>query len=277
MPDLLFQNVAIVGVGLLGGSIGMAIRERGVAARVVGIGRRESSLQVALDRGAVDEVTMDLDEGVDEADLVVIATPVGKIVDAARAVAALRPDTLTTDVGSTKAEVVASLAELRFIGSHPMAGDHHTGCDHARPDLLEDRLVLITPLEQSEPEDVCRITDFWTALGASVHAMEPHEHDAIVAAVSQMPHLVAAALSVTTPSELVAYAGQGWRDATRIAAGDPELWLEIVTSNRANIIQQLAAVEHAIAEIRRALENGQDEALLEILQEAKQKRDAVGS
>jgi prephenate dehydrogenase len=277
MPKPLFETVAIVGVGLIGGSVGLALRDRGVAKRIVGIGRKPSSLDVALARGAVDAVTTDLSDGVEAADLVIIATPVARIVDAARAVAALRPKTLTTDVGSTKAEIVASLNGTRFVGSHPMAGDHKAGCEHARADLFEDRLVLVTPTEESEPEDVSRITSLWIALGANVHAVEPDEHDEIVAAVSHVPHLAAAALAVTTPTELVCYTGQGWRDATRIAAGHPELWLEIAVSNRRNIARQLATFEHAVAELRRALEQEKYEAIQEILQEAKQKRDAVGN
>jgi prephenate dehydrogenase len=277
MPKPLFESVAIVGVGLIGGSVGLALRERGIAKRVVGVGRRRSSLDVALARRAVDEATTDLAEGVEAADLVVIGTPVGSVVDAAKAVAALQPDTLTTDVGSTKAEIVAALAELRFVGSHPMAGDHRSGCESARADLFAGRLVLITPSEESAPEDVSRITALWTALGASVRAIEPDRHDEIVAAVSHVPHLAAAALAVTTPEEFLPFVGQGWQDATRIAAGDPALWLEIAAANRSNIVQQLSALEHAVGELRRALEEEKYEALEEILQEAKQKRDAVGS
>jgi prephenate dehydrogenase len=278
MPkEPLFNSVTIVGVGLIGGSIGLAARARGVARRVIGVGRREAALDVALTRGAVDEVTTDLAAGVQDADLVIVATPVGKIVDAARGVAALRPDTLTTDVGSTKAEIVRALAGLRFVGSHPLAGDHHNGCQHARADLLEGRLVFVTPTEHATPEDVSRITSLWMELGAQVHAVLADEHDEIVAAISHAPHLAAAALAVTTPLELLKVTGPGWQDSTRVAAGDPQLWLEIASSNRPNIVRQLGLLEHTIAEIRRALEHKQDAALLEILVEAKQKRDAVGS
>jgi prephenate dehydrogenase len=275
--DPQFENVAIVGVGLIGGSIGLAMRERGVASRVVGVGRREASLEVALTRGAIDEATTDLAVGVRRADLVVIATPVGKIIDAAKAVAALRPNTLTTDAGSTKGEIVAALSGIRFVGSHPLAGDHHAGCEHARANLLEDRLVMVTPTEQNAPEDVSRITAFWMALGARVEAILPEKHDEIVASISHAPHLAAAALAVVTPHALLPFAGQGWQDSTRIAAGDPQLWLEIVASNRSNIVRQLAALEHSLAEVRRAIEDKRFEALLEILQEAKQKRDVVGN
>lgn len=277
MPQPQFDKVAIVGVGLIGGSVGLGLRERGVAKRIVGIGRRQSSIEAALAQGGVDGVTTDLDEGVEGADLVVIATPVGEIVAVARAVAALRPDTLTTDVGSTKGEITASLTGLRFVGSHPMAGDHRSGCENARADLFENRLVIVTPTEQSEPEDVSQVTALWTALGATVEQIEPDKHDEIVAAVSHVPHLAAAALAVATPHALLPFTGQGWQDATRIAAGDPALWQEIAAANRLNIVRHLSALEHTVSEIRRAIEQEKYEALQEILQEAKQKRNAVGS
>jgi prephenate dehydrogenase len=158
-----------------------------------------------------------------------------------------------------------------------MAGDHRSGCESARADLFEGRLVLVTPSEKSEPEDVSRITSLWKALGANVRTIEPDEHDQIVATVSHVPHLAAAALAVTTPQEFLPFAGQGWQDATRIAAGDPGMWLEIAAANRSNIMRQLSALEHAVGELRRALDEEKYEALQEILQEAKQKRDAVGS
>jgi prephenate dehydrogenase len=288
-------RVAIVGVGLIGGSIGLALRERGLAAEVIGVGRRPASLERAQSRGAVDRTTTNLVSGVAEADLVIVATPVGSIVDTVRAVAAAAPRATITDAGSTKAEICRELSQPpaidylapgeldrpgppppRFIGSHPIAGDHRTGPEHARANLFEDRVVVVTPEDHTPPGLVERVKEFWESLGAEVVLLSPEEHDRALAATSHLPHLIAAALASATPEEWLRMAGTGWGDTTRIAAGDAQLWTQIFTQNRAAVIDALRRFEHRLAALHEALTTDDVAALTTRLQEAKRIRDALG-
>jgi prephenate dehydrogenase len=231
-----YDSIAIIGVGLIGGSIGLAVRERKLAREVIGIGRRESSLNGARLIGAIDRGTTDLSEGVAAAELIIVCTPVDTIVEnVALAAAACRPNSLITDAGSTKETIVttidAALSARRagspFVGSHPLAGDHRGGAEHARPDLFEGRTVVVTPTSATRPAAVVEITGFWQSLGARVTTMSPAEHDKALASTSHLPHLVAAALAAATPEKLLPLAASGWRDTTRVAAGDTNLWQPI--------------------------------------------------
>ncbi len=279
-------RVAIVGVGLIGGSIGLALRERGLAAEVVGVGRRAASLEIARSRGAIDRATTNLVDGVAEADWVIVATPVGAIVDSVLAVAAAAPRATITDAGSTKAEICRTLRAhaagagaperlgSRFIGSHPIAGDHRTGPEHARGDLLVGRTVAVTPEDDTPPGLVERAKEFWESLGAMVELLSPDEHDRALAATSHLPHLVASALAAATPEEWLRLAGGGWGDATRIAAGDVTMWTQIFEQNRLGVIDALRRFEYRLAELAGALAEDDAAALAVQLQEAKRIRDA---
>jgi prephenate dehydrogenase len=288
-------RIAIVGVGLIGGSIGLALRSRGLAEEVIGVGRRPASLDKAKERGAVDWTTTNLVSGVEDADFVVIATPVGTIVDTVRAVAAAAPRATITDAGSTKAEICRQLREPpplehmvpgeidrpgpgfpRFIGSHPLAGDHRTGPEHARAGLFEGRTVVVTPEDHTPPGLVERVKEFWESLGAEVALLSPEEHDRALAATSHLPHLIAAALASSTPEEWLQLAATGWGDTTRIAAGDPQLWTQIFSQNRAAVIDALRRFEHRLAAFDEAISSGDVAALTTELTEAKRIRDALG-
>ena len=274
------SRIAIIGVGLIGGSIGLALRSRGLASEVIGVGRRTASLDRAKERGAVDWTTTNLVSGVEGADLVIIATPVGMIVDTVRAVAAAAPRATITDAGSTKAEICRQLREppapTHFIGSHPLAGDHRTGPEHARAGLFEGRTVVVTPEDHTPPGLVERVKEFWESLGAEVALLSPEEHDRALAATSHLPHLIAAALASATPEEWLQLAATGWGDTTRIAAGDPQLWTQIFTQNRAAVIDALRRFEHQLAAFDEAISSGDLAALTTELQEAKRIRDALG-
>jgi prephenate dehydrogenase len=282
------SRVAIVGVGLIGGSIGLALRQRGLVGEVVGIGRRSASLDKAIECGTIDRGTTNLVDGASGADWVVVATPVAAIVDNVLAVAAAAPRAAITDAGSTKAAICRALRSQplqpdgqpslrsRFIGSHPIAGDHRTGPEHARPDLFADRTVVVTPEDDTPPGLVERATEFWESLGATVELLSPEEHDRALAATSHLPHLVASALAAATPEEWLRLAGTGWADATRIAAGDAGLWTQIFQQNRAGVVDALRRFEHCLAAIADALAKDDAAALAAHLQEAKRIRDAVG-
>jgi prephenate dehydrogenase len=283
-----FDTVAIVGVGLIGGSIGRALRERKLAREVVGIGRREAGLKSAQELGAIDRGTMNLHEGVADAQLVVVATPVDSIVEfVSQAAAASANRSLVTDAGSTKGEIVRSVEALlvdrrdgpRFVGSHPLAGDHRTGVEFARGDLFDGRKVVVTPTEKSHRAAVLEISGFWQSLGAEVVTMSPEEHDRALAATSHLPHLIAAALALSTPKDLLPLAASGWRDTTRVAGGDPAMWRAIFATNRQEVLDALKQFERWTGEIREILALGQDERLLRILERAnwmKANRDSLG-
>lgn len=278
-----WDTVAIVGVGLIGGSIGLALRRRKLARNVVGIGRRKSSLSKALQVGAVSRTTTSMSRGVVDAELTIVCTPVGKIVQHVREVAESCPkQALVTDAGSTKASIVSALGGdlprgVRFLGSHPLAGSEKTGPENARDDLFENRLVVITPTRSSKTADIDRLTQFWTCLGAEVICKTPQAHDAAVAVTSHLPHLVAAAMAAAVPAGDLPLTGSGWLDTTRIASGDVQLWRQILTDNRAHTLKALGKFEKVLASFRAALEENDSAQVARLLQRGKERRDAVGS
>ncbi|MBN2293796.1 MAG: prephenate dehydrogenase [Pirellulales bacterium] len=286
------NTVAIVGVGFIGGSIGMAVRKRGLAERVIGIGHRQESLRTARRVGAVNNTTVDLAKGVAEADLVIVCTSVGRVVDDVRRVAEnCPPDTLITDSGSTKSTIVETFnydtdnptpeAKLprgcRFLGSHPLAGGEKIGPAHASADLFEGRVTVVTPTKNTLAEDFDLLETFWTALGSMVVKMSAADHDKAVAMTSHLPHAVAAVLACSVPEEFFRLISTGFLDTTRIAAGGPEIWKHIFDLNRDNILAALSHFGRNLASLETAIRNG-DEAMIErILTLAKNNRDALGS
>ncbi len=262
----------------------MALRERNLAAQVVGVGRRETSLAEARAVGAVDATTTDLVEGVRAASLVVVCTPVARIAhDVLQAAAAATPDTLITDAGSVKQSIVEQVAagahgkRIHFVGSHPLAGSEKSGPRHATADLFCDRLVILTPTDQSLAADVQQIEALWRAVGAQVRLMPPNEHDRILAATSHVPHLLASALACGIPAPWWELSAGGLRDTTRIAAGDPELWQQILLANRTAILEHLTRLERDLGEMRSALEAADVARLTALLASGKERRDALGN
>lgn len=249
------DRVAIIGVGLLGGSIGLALQAHGFSGTRVGIGRRRSSLNKALEYDAVDEVTCDLCAGVKEARLVILCTPIGRFEAILRDLASALPDgAWVTDVGSTKGEVVRLAEQLlprhvRFVGSHPMAGSEKTGVEFARADLFDEALCLVTPTRRTAPAAVKFMCGFWELLGGRAIVVPPCRHDLLLARVSHLPHAVAAALvQLAMVQGAIDVAGPGFADTTRIAGGDPEMWTDIFRSNRSAVLE---AVDLLMAELQR--------------------------
>jgi prephenate dehydrogenase len=275
--------VAIVGVGLIGGSIGLALRQRNLAEKIVGIGRRQESLRVARRVGAVTNTSIDLPKGVADAELVIICTPVGRIVEDVRQAAAhCREGALITDAGSTKRAIVETLdGELprgcRFLGSHPLAGSEKSGPSHADADLFEGRIAIITPTRNTRAEDFDLLEQFWSGLGSMVVQMAADEHDRTLALTSHLPHAVAAVLATMVPESLFRLAGSGFLDTTRIAAGDPELWRQIFSQNRDNLLSALDVYEAKLKAFANALRQGDDSEMAKLLTIAKTNRDALGS
>ena len=281
----MIQRLAIVGVGLLGGSIALAARAHGVARHIVGIGRDRARLDAPLRAGAVDRVTTDLTAGVRDADVVVFSANVlANEQLLAAAWNAVAPSAVVTDVGSTKRGIVAAAERLavgsprRFVGSHPMAGSEKSGYAVARADLFQGATVIVTPSDASEPAAVKTVTTFWEALGGRVSALDPDAHDQIVAAISHLPHVAAWALvDAVTRFEPAAlgFAARGFKDTTRIAAADPAMWTEILLGNRDAIVAGLAAYRGALGELERLIVAGDRGNIESLLARLKTQRDTL--
>jgi len=280
MP-LLFDRVTIVGVGLIGGSLGLAMREKGLAGRIVGVGHRQASIDLALKMGAIDEGSLDPSAAVMGADLVVLATGIGLIMEVGRRIVpALKRDAVVTDVGSTKTDVVRALepampAGVHFVGAHPIAGSEKRGVDAATAGLFRGATTVVTPTKRTDPDAARKVAELWSAVGAHVVTLSPEEHDAILARTSHLPHVAAAALVATLRPPDAGFAGTGFRDATRIASGDVNIWCDIILTNREAILSALWAFSDELAAFRRAVESNDRVKLAELLSAAKQRRDSL--
>jgi cyclohexadieny/prephenate dehydrogenase len=276
-------TLTIVGVGLIGGSVGLAARRRGIAARVIGVGRRRETVDRALRIGAVTHGLVDLRAGVVGADLVMFCTPVDKIVAGVLEAALACPEeAVLTDAGSTKGEIVAALEAAlppptRFVGGHPIAGSEKQGVEHATADLFEGRVAVVTPTPRTNRAALERVMDFWRALGAQMRIMDPAAHDRALAWTSHLPHLIAAGLARLLPAGLQGLTGSGFRDATRIAAGDPSLWTGILLQNRDALLESMQELRSGLGRWQAALEARDRPALETLLTEAKRVRDALGN
>ena len=233
------RQITIVGTGLLGGSIGMALRDRGFAGRVVGVGRNAQTLERARQLGCVDEVCHDLGSALPGCGLVILATPLKAFAGLFQEIAqADHEGLIVTDVGSTKRQVCDDAIRVlpdprRFVGSHPMAGGERHGPDHARGDLFEGKPCIVTPAQDAHELAVGRVEQLWRSLGMRLVQMTPQEHDRAVAAISHLPHVVAVLLvELAEKRNTLQIASTGFGDTTRIAAGDPGLWADIFTLNR---------------------------------------------
>ena len=277
------DTVAVVGPGLIGGSIGLALRKHDLADKVIGIGRKQMSLRIARRVGAVTNTTIDLAKGVADAELVIVCTPVGQIVDDVLKVAEhCPPGTLITDVGGAKGPIVAALDEnmprdCRFLGGHPLAGSEKAGAANASADLFDGRVALITPTLNTRAEDYDLIEEFWEALGSVVIKMTAEEHDQALALTSHLPHLAASALAVTVPEQLYRLSGAGLLDTTRLAGGDATLWRQIIMLNRDNALGALEQYGAKLSALHAAIRDGNENELGRFLALGKKNRDALGS
>jgi prephenate dehydrogenase len=280
-----WQQITLVGVGLLGGSIGMAARQRRLASRVVGYVRRPASVQECEAAGACDKAELDIEAAVRGADLIVFCTPLAQMRELAeRMRPAVKRDAVVTDVGSVKGSVVAELepvfAELgaQFIGSHPMAGAEKTGVGAASADLFQKAVCVVTPTPNSNADAVQRVEEFWHNIGGLPIRMTPEMHDDLVSRSSHLPHVVASelanyVLSPVHPKEQSLLCANGFRDTTRIAAGSPEMWRDICLSNRVNLARVLGVFIEDLQEFRIALDHGDTKAIEEFFTKAKERRD----
>jgi prephenate dehydrogenase len=271
------ERVAVVGLGLLGGSVAAAARSRGAARRVVGISRLRETAAAALRRGIVDEAGTDLARGVAGADLVVLATPLAAMPELVRqAGPALAEGCVVTDVGSVKGSLADILPGLlppgaSYVGAHPMAGSHRRGLEAARADLFEGAPCVVTPTPAAPPAAVARVRRFFAALGARVLERDPARHDEQTGWISHLPHALAFAYAralADAPDGAGALRGAGFRDFTRIAHSDPELWAGILCANRKALAGPLARAGAQLAELSRSVEQGDVETVERFLAQA---------
>lgn len=282
-----FRRVAVIGVGLIGGSFGMALRDRGLAEVVVGVGRNEGRLQRAADLGAVDSWTLDLREGVTGADLVYIATPVGLVFDfVAKALPSVGPDCIITDAGSTKAEICRRADALvgdraTFVGGHPMAGSEEAGVEAARSDLFEGSTYVLTPTSATKREAVEKMRRVAEGIGARTLVMDPEAHDRCVAVISHFPHVMAAALALLAQQEsernpdLLDLVAGSFRDMTRVAGSPPVLWRDICMSNVNAVSEAAAEFGRLVDQAVELMQTGDARSLEDWFAGAKLVRDSI--
>ena len=285
MPLEPVRRIAIVGVGLIGGSCALAWRRAGVAGHIVGIGRGRANLERALELGVIDEIAADVAAGVSGADAVLVAVPVGQLSRVlADMLPALSPTVLVTDAGSTKQDVVAAargaLGERlsRFVPAHPIAGAEQSGVDAAQAGLYHGKHVVLTPLPETDPGAVADARRLWEACGAQVSSLTPEQHDAVFAAVSHLPHALAFALvdmiaRRDNAAQLFGYAAGGFRDFTRIASSSPEMWRDICLANRDALVAELDAYVAHLAALREIVAAGDGARMEALFGNARRARD----
>lgn len=280
-----FQKITIIGVGLLGGSLGLVVKRRRLAREVAGFVRRKASVNECAKAGAVDYATTDLLAAVSGADLVVLCTPLAQMKSLVQQfLPALKRGVIVTDVGSVKTSVVKELcgpirkAGGHFVGSHPMAGAEKTGVLASRANLFEAAVCVVTPTRHTNPAAARAVAEFWKAVGCRVLKLSPQVHDQFVSRSSHLPHVVAATLAATVlspkqPPQVATLCATGFRDTTRIASGSPEMWRDIALSNRRQVDRALATFVAELEQFRAALKRADATAISRFFETAKQRRD----
>lgn len=284
-----WKKITLVGVGLLGGSLGLALRKRQLAGSVVGFVRRRSSVAECKRAGAVDAATLDLNEAVEDADLIVFCTPLAQMRPLAiQMLPTLKRGAIVTDVGSVKDSVVRDLEKLvkkagaHFVGSHPMAGGEKSGVSAGRADLFVNAVCVITPTAKSNKPAVRKVEKLWKSVGARLLTLSPSEHDMLVSRSSHLPHVVAAGLAnmVLSPNhqpEQALLCANGFRDTTRIASGSPEMWRDIALANREKLSAAMAQLGVELERFRSALRKSDGEGIVKFFEQAKARRDKWGT
>jgi prephenate dehydrogenase len=279
-----FERVAVIGVGLIGGSFALALKKASACGSVVGAGRSAQNLSTALERGAIDAIASSAVDAARGADLVLVAVPVGQMQAVFADIApVLRVDAVVMDAGSTKRDVVAAARRAlgerlaRFVPAHPIAGAEHSGAAAAQAGLFDGKRVVLAPLAETAPDALAKAEAAWLAGGARLSRMTPEEHDAVFAAVSHLPHLLAYALvhdiaSRANSAQLFGYAAGGFRDFTRIASSHPEMWRDICTANRDALLAELDQYVSQLRELRPMLEQGDAQALERMFTGAREAR-----
>jgi len=282
---MFFERVAVIGVGLIGGSFALALKAAKRCGHVAGAGRSAANMQRALERGAIDSIASDAAAAVQDADLVLVSTPVAQIEKIFLSInSKIKANAIITDAGSTKRDVVAAARAAlgariaQFIPAHPIAGAEHSGVAAANPELFRGRRLILAPLEENRKQDIETLASLWSVIGARVSRMTPEAHDAVFAAVSHLPHLLAYALvhevsERSDAAQLFGYAAGGFRDFTRIASSHPEMWRDICVANSDQLLKEVARFSAELEKIKKLLETRDAASLEKLFAEARAARE----
>jgi len=277
--SFLFNQVTIIGVGLIGGSLGMAIKKKKLAKKVIGFSRRKSTLKCALKLKAVDKATLNLKQAVKDSDLIILAAPPKTIIKLAKKIVKLvKKDCILTDVGSSKAEIVSSIERklprnIKFVGAHPLAGSEKKGVAFACPELFKNSLCIFTPTSRTNAAVLRKIKKLWLSLGADIKSMKPSQHDKILAFISHLPHIVSFGLIQSIPDKFLKFAPQGLKDMTRIASSDAVIWRDIFLSNKKELLVTIDKFQNSLRALKRSIRSNDASKLEKILSSIKNKRD----
>ncbi|MFO7983219.1 MAG: prephenate dehydrogenase/arogenate dehydrogenase family protein [Desulfuromonadales bacterium] len=287
MEKQFIPKLTIVGVGLIGGSLALALKEAGAVGEVIGVGRGRANLETALELGVVDEFTQELQEGVKDADVVFLATPVLALPKVAEDVLPfMKAGAVLTDGGSVKGSVVRDIEpllpdEVHFVPGHPIAGTEKSGAEAAFPGLYRDKRCILTPTGRTDADALELIRRMWQTTGSEVVVMDVEKHDRILGAISHLPHMVAYSLVNSVESydryeeNILAYSAGGFRDFTRIASSDPTMWRDIALTNREALVEMMEQFEKFFAELKEDVRAGDAEKLFEFFLRSKNSRDAI--
>jgi len=285
--DFYIDRLAIVGVGLIGGSLALALKEAGAVGSVVGIGRGRANLETALARGLVDEISQDPATGVKDADVIFLATPVrtlGPVTE--QMMAHLKPGAILTDGGSVKQAVIDAIephlrSDVQFVPGHPIAGTENSGAEAAFATLYRERRCILTPTARTEQTALAQIARMWERVGSQVVVMGVEKHDRVLAAISHLPHMVAYALVNAVGAydrydeNILEYSAGGFRDFTRIASSDPTMWSDIALTNREALVEMMDQFAAFFTELKEDVAEGDGERLFEFFRRSKQSRDEI--
>ncbi|BDX21964.1 hypothetical protein TUM22923_12850 [Polynucleobacter sp. TUM22923] len=278
-----YGTVTIVGVGLIGASLGLALKQAGVVNTILGVGRSAANTEQALKMGAIDQV-VDLVEAAKQSDLIVLCVPVAQMRAAFEIMEPhLQPRTMLTDAGSTKGDVILAAKEIlgkkacQFVPAHPIAGGAQYGANAAKADLFQDKQTIICPLQENSPQDTDLIEGFWRSVGARVKKISSVQHDAIYAAVSHLPHILSYALMVSIinsedADQKLEHIGAGFKDFTRIAASSPEMWRDICLGNRTSVLKELDQYLLIAGHMRQLIAENDGAAIEKLFKKASQAR-----
>ena len=278
---VLFKRIAISGVGLIGGSLAKALKGKKIVGEILGVGRNEERLQRAQEDGIIDAYTAHLDATLERVDAVVVATPVGRIVDLTRSmIPFLKKGTIITDVGSVKKEIVREVERcipdtLHFVGAHPIAGTENSGFEASFATLFENSTCILTPVSTTSPEAVAQIKELWSRVGSNVVSMDCDRHDEILAAVSHLPHVIAYSMVNCLlkregfEETILSFSGGGFKDFTRIAASHSEMWRDIILMNRDKVLPVIELFQDYLNELKEAIERGDGDKLYSEFQKSR--------
>lgn len=278
---ILFNKVTIIGVGLIGGSIGMALKKKRLAKEVIGLCHRRSTINLALRRKAIDKGTLNLKAAIKDADLIILATPIKSIIKLAhQIIKQMNNKCILTDVGSSKFEVVNTIERnlpnnIKFVPAHPLAGSEKKGVKFASSELFIKSVCILSPTKKIDVWAMRIIRKLWQSLGAEVKILDPLEHDDIISFISHLPHMLAFSLINSIPKRYLKFTTRGLQDSTRIAASDPLVWRDICLTNSNQIVKTIKIFELNLSRIKRLVRQKKARAILKIFQDAKTKREVL--